>query len=312
MSLRTLVTGAAGFLGSHLLSQLLNANGLAFGTARRPAADNILPADITDKSRLVEVIKQAAPEVIFHTASLTPAAAPKATMDDYLRVNVTGTLNVLEAAREAAPQARIILVTSSAMFGYAESPDGVISESSPLNPVNPYGVSKAAQHLVGYQYAVQHKLDIVRVCPFNLIGYGLPPGLVASDFARQIVAIERGEQEAVIRVGDLGAKRDFLDVQDAVDALIALANAGKSGEAYNLASARAVSINQVLETLISLSTHQLRTEPFATVVPNAVPIQIGSHGKLSAITGWQSKISLQQSLADVLAYWRTVKVEEKV
>ncbi len=312
MTSRALVIGAGGFLGGHLLKRLSASNVSAVGTARQPHSDNILAADITDKLRLVEIFKQTTPEVIFHVASLTPAAAPKATLDDYLRVNVAGTLNVLEAAREVAPQARIVLVTSSAMFGYAEAADGVIHETSALNPVNPYGVSKATQHLIGYQYAVQYKLDIVRVCPFNLIGYGLPSGLVASDFARQIVAIERGEQEPIIRVGDLSAKRDFLDVQDAVRALIDLAAHGKSGGSYNLASAQAVPISAVLDMLVHLSTRLMQVEPFPNAAKNAVPIQIGSYAKLNAITGWQPHIALQQSLVDVLAYWRTVKVEETV
>lgn len=312
MTSRAFVIGAGGFLGSHLFNQLVSEHWTVFGTARQPRSAVLHAADVTDKPRLIELIKQVAPEVIFHTAAITPASAPKATLDDYLRVNVSGTLNVLEAARQSAPQARIVLVTSSAMFGYAESADGVIHETSALNPVNPYGVSKAAQHLIGYQYAIQYKMDIVRICPFNIIGYGQPLGLVASDFAHQIVAIECGEQEPVIRVGDLSAKRDFLDVQDSVRALIALASAGVSGESYNLASAQAVTVKTVLDTLVSMSDHSMQVETFPNAAKNAVPIQIGSHAKLSAATGWQPQVSLEQSLANVLTYWRTVKIEGKV
>lgn len=312
MTMRALVIGAGGFLGSHLYARLSTLDWAVVGTARGSNLPSLLDVDITDKPRLREAAAQSAPHIVFHVASLTPAAAPKATLEDYLRVNVMGTANVLEVVREAAPDARVVLVTSSAMFGQPTTVDGVIDENSPLNPVNAYGVSKAAQHLIGYQYAVQHKLDVIRVCPFNLTGYGLPRGLVASDFAHQIVAVEQGEQEPVIRVGDLSAKRDFLDVQDAVHALIALAEKGIRGESYNLASGHAIPVADLLNKLIALSPAAVRAETFPNAVKNNVPIQIGSHAKLAAVTGWQPQIPFEQSLANVLAYWRTVNNEGSV
>src|SRR5207249_637186 len=123
-------------------------------------------------------------------------------------INMMGTFNLLEAVRQMTPSAEVILVTSSAMYGYAQSADGVLYETSPLAPVNPYGVSKAAQHLLGYQYATQHNLRVIRVCPFNLVGPGLPKGLVASDFAYQLASIKAGLQEPMIEVGDLSTRRD--------------------------------------------------------------------------------------------------------
>ncbi len=308
---KALVTGAAGFLGGHLLQRLEALGWEVTGTARQ-AQDRLLACDINDAEHLAEIVSQSKPDVIFHIAALTPAAAPSATADDYLRVNVSGTLNLLEATRKAVPNARVVLVTSSAMYGIAEADDGVIHEDSALLPVNPYGVSKATQHLIGYQYHVQYKLDVVRVCPFNLMGYGLPKGLVASDFAKQIVAIERGLQEPIIRVGDLSAKRDFLDVQDAISALVGLANTGKAGEAYNLASAQAIPISDLLDEMISTSSQPIEIQLRPNITKNTVPIQIGSHDKLAATTGWKPQVSLKQSLSDVLAYWRTVQIEEKL
>jgi len=306
---KALVTGAAGFLGGHLLKRLESMGWQVTGTARQ-AKDGLLACDINDAERLAEIVSQATSEVIFHVASLTPATAPKATAQDFLQVNVSGTLNLLDAARKFVPNARIILVTSSAMYGVAETADGVIREESALRPANPYGVSKATQHLIGYQYHVQHKLDVVRVCPFNLMGYGLPIGLVASDFAKQIVAIERGLQEAIIHVGDLSAKRDFLDVQDAVNALVGLVSDGKAGESYNLASAEAIAISDLLNDMIAMSDKPIEVQVRPNVIKNTVPIQIGAHDKLTTVTGWNAQVPLKQSLADVLAYWRTVKVEE--
>ncbi len=308
---KALITGAGGFLGGHLFKRLESLGWEVSGTARQ-AQERLLACDINDAERLTEIVSQAMPDVIFHAAALTPATAPKATAQDFLQVNVSGTLNLLEAARKFVPSARVILVTSSAMYGVAEASDGVIHEESALRPVNPYGISKATQHLIGYQYHVQYKMDVVRVCPFNLIGYGLPKGLVASDFAVQIVAIERGLQEPIIRVGDLSGKRDFLDVQDAVSALLDLVSDGKAGESYNLASAQAVSISDLLTDMISMSSQPIEVRPRANITPNPVPIQIGAHDKLAAATGWKPQVSLKKSVSDVLAYWRTVQVEEKL
>ncbi|MBA3872220.1 MAG: NAD-dependent epimerase/dehydratase family protein [Anaerolineae bacterium] len=307
---RALVTGAAGFLGTHLLKRLDSPGWQATGIGRQVTSPNTLACDITDASRVAEVVSQTLPDVIFHAAALMPAAASSATADDFLRVNVGGTLNLLEAVRNFVPHARVMLVTSSAMYGIAEAADGVIHEESTLRPVNSYGMSKATQHLIGYQFYAQYKLDVVRVCPFNLIGYGLPKGLVASDFAAQIVAIERGQQEAIIRVGDLSGKRDFLDVQDAVSALVSLVEAGRAGESYNLASAQAVPIIELLHDMLSMSKAAIEVQPRPNIVKNAVPIQIGAHDKLTALTGWTPQIALKQSLSDVLAYWRTVKIKE--
>lgn len=302
---RALITGAAGFLGGHLLSHMAGLGWQATGTGLAATLPNMLACDLTNATAVAGLVQQTAPEVIFHTAALTPASAPKASYSDYMTVNVNGTVNLLEAVRQHVPDARVILVTSSAMYGLPSAADGIIHEDSPLRPVNAYGVSKASQHLVGYQFTAQHQLDVVRVCPFNLIGYGLPKGLAAADFAAQIVAVERGKQPPIIRVGDLSGQRDFLDVADAVSALIALVEAGQSGEAYNLASAEAVSMHSLLTTLLAMSEQSIRVEPRTALIPNTVPVQIGLHDKLTAATAWQPRVALAQSLADVLAYWRS-------
>jgi GDP-4-dehydro-6-deoxy-D-mannose reductase len=303
---RALVTGAAGFLGQQLTHHLSKAGWLVIGIGRhtRPDAPWVTVCDINDSASLTTLIKNFAPDVIFHAAALTPASAPQALASDFYQVNLNGSLNVLEAARQHVPTARVILVTSSAMYGRVVSADGMVYEDSPLYPVNAYGVSKAAQHLLGYQYAVQHHLDVMRICPFNLIGPGLPLGLVASDFASQIAAIERGEQEAVITVGNLNAQRDFLDVRDATQGLLAAAERGRAGESYNLSSGMAITIRTVLDVLVDQSTVAIQVQQRPDAAPNPVPIQIGANTKLIAETGWNPTITPVQSLVDVLTFWR--------
>jgi GDP-4-dehydro-6-deoxy-D-mannose reductase len=303
---RALVTGAAGFLGQQLTDALSKSGWLVIGIGRqtRPDAPWVTVCDLNDSARLTTLIANFAPEVIFHAAALTPAAAPRAAASDFYQVNLIGSLNVLEAARQHVPNVRVILVTSSAMYGRVASADGMVYEDSPLNPVNLYGVSKAAQHLLGYQYAAQYGMDVVRICPFNLIGPGLPLGLVAADFAHQIVAIERGQQEAVITVGNLDAQRDFLDVRDAAQGLLAAAERGVTGESYNLSSGMAITIRTVLDVLVDHSKVSIEVKQRPDAPANPVPIQIGVNTKLSTATGWNMTNPTTQSLTDVLTFWR--------
>ncbi len=323
MTRQILVTGANGFVGSWLATELVAKGYAVYGLGRevtpqpplhtdltprpplrkRRGGEDYFPCDVTDANRLNEIIRDVAPEVVIHLASLTMASGKPAAVD-YYRVNVIGTLNLLEAVRQHAPSARVILATSSAMYGIPTSPDGVINEDHPLRPVNPYGVSKAAQHLMGYQYVAQHGLNIIRVCPFNLIGPGQPADLAAPTFARQIVAIERGEQEPVLVTGDLSASRDFLDVRDAAKAYVSLIGHGQAGESYNLASGQGVMVGDMLNQLISLSGLNVSVQPRDPLTSSPIPAQIGSNRKLIEATGWQPRISLEQSLADLLTEWR--------
>jgi RHS repeat-associated protein len=198
----------------------------------------------------------------------------------------------------------VIVVTSSAMYGHASLHGAALAEDSRLLPVSSYGVSKAAQHLLGYQYAVQYGLRVVRACPFNLLGPGLPRGLVAADFAYQLAAIEAGWQGPVIAVGSLHTSRDFLDVRDACVAYRLLALHGEPGESYHVSSGRAVSIRDLLDMLIARSglpvTVEQRRE---TPDRSGIESQVGDNAKLREI-GWEPVISLEQSLGDTLAYWR--------
>lgn len=256
--------------------------------------------DVSEAESVGQVVRAIAPDAVFHLAAVTPVTALSA--DQYYRVNVLETLNLLEATRQFAPAASFLLATSSAMYGRTVTPDGVIHEATPLLPVNAYGVSKAAQHLMGYQYADQYKLRVIRVCPFNLVGHGLPRGLVASDFAFQLAAIEAGGQEPIISVGHLSAGRDFLDVRDAVRAYRLLIEVGKPGDHYKLASGRAVRISDLLDILIEQSglIVEVRERSGAAAVANPIPIQIGSNTRLCAAIDWSPEIPIEQSLSEVL------------
>lgn len=305
MPLKALITGAGGFSGYHLQRELQD-TWQVIALDRVPSAanaPNYLVCDVTDSERLTHIIRSSLPDAIFHLAGVT--AAYTQTPETFYHVNFLGTLNLLEAVRQNSPAAKVLIVTSSAMYGRLPPGETVFTEESPLRPVNAYGVSKAMQHHLGYQYAVQYGLQVIRVCPFNLIGPRLPRGLVASDFAYQIAAIEAGWQEPVIEVGDLRAGRDMLDVRDAVRAYHLLLEHGQAGETYNVAAGEAIVIGDLLSILLEKSNVKVTIKVREGARnPSLIPAQIGDSSKLKAATGWQPRISIEQSLHDTLNFWR--------
>jgi len=174
-----------------------------------------------------------------------------------------------------------------------------------LRPLNPYAVSKIAQDMLGYQYHLSHGLYVVRVRPFNHIGPRQGLGFVVPDFASQIARIEAGLQEPVVRVGYLSARRDFADVRDMVRAYVLALERGTPGTVYNIGSSKGYAIHEVLDMLLSLSDCQVRVEVDAERLrPSDVREAVCDCRHFCADTGWAPTISLEQSLRDVLDYWR--------
>jgi GDP-4-dehydro-6-deoxy-D-mannose reductase len=223
-----------------------------------------------------------------------------------------GTLSILGAAREMCPDSVILCTSSSAVYGRA-SPDILpISEDQPFAPTNPYAASKVAQEMIAYQQFARHALHIIRTRAFNLTGPGESAHFVTSAFACQIAEIEAGLREPIIRVGNLDSVRDFTDVRDVVRAYQLLAKKGEPGEVYNICSGQGISIRNLLDTLLDLSTESdisVQVDS-SRLQPADVPIQVGDANKLRALTGWSPAIPLRQTLEDVLDYWRMYITEE--
>ncbi|MGD2206193.1 MAG: GDP-mannose 4,6-dehydratase, partial [Anaerolineae bacterium] len=180
-----------------------------------------------------------------------------------------------------------------------------IDEDTPLRPVNAYATSKVTQDMLGLQYHLTHKLHTIRVRSFNHIGPRQRVGFVASDFASQIAAVELGLQEPILDVGNLEARRDFSDVRDVVRAYVMLITHGEPGQVYNVGSGESHAIQELLDDLLMMSqTHiTLRQDP-ARMRPSDVPEMICDATRLQACTGWQATIPFEQSLRDILEYWR--------
>jgi GDP-4-dehydro-6-deoxy-D-mannose reductase len=312
---RCLITGAGGFLGSHLVEFLLAQGVTVWGTVHRDATNiehlqpglTVLPCDILDKQRLTAVVAELEPDVVVHLAAHTSPMLSWQDAETTFRVNVSGTLCLLDAVREAGSDPVVVVACSSAEYGLASENGIPIKESGEFRPASPYGVSKVAADILSRLYWQAHGMRIVRVRPFFVVG-PRKTGDVCSDFARGIVAVEKGRSDSV-RVGNLEAVRDFLDVRDTVSALWLLAEKGAPGEVYNVCSGVGRSVREVLELLIALAGNEIQYQ----VVPEKMRSHdvctcIGDNGKLKAL-GWRPEISFERTLADMLDYWRGLEQE---
>ena len=305
-----LITGAAGFAGRHLVALLESSTsweivGLArtaagLGERTRPVA-----CDLRDADHLRRVIQRFRPDVNVHLAA--QSYVPKAIADPAatLANNILGQVNLLESVIDVGLSPRIVIASSSEIYGAVESGELPVSENAALRPENPYAVSKATQDLLGYQYSVSRGLDIVRARPFNHTGPGQSDRFVLSGFARQIAEAEAGKVEPTILTGNLDAERDFLDVRDVVQAYLLLAERGERGGVYNIASGTPRRIGDLLETLVGFATQPLTTrlDP-ARMRPSDVPVVFGDTSRLVERTGWLPQIPIETTLLETLDYWR--------
>ncbi|RKD32268.1 GDP-mannose 4,6-dehydratase [Thermohalobacter berrensis] len=310
--MKALITGINGFVGGYLSEYLLTCNMQVFGTYLNKIDKNILgkniktfKLDITDKKETLEVLKKVRPDYIFHLAAQSSAAIswkkPQLTMD----VNINGTINLLENIKELNLDSRILLIGSSEEYGFVKSEDIPINEDQELKPGNPYAVSKISQTMMGQVYSRAYDMDIVIVRAFNHIGPKQSPVFVASDFAKRIAEIEKGKFKPVLLVGNLEAERDFTDVRDIVKAYYLLALKGQKGEIYNVGSGKSYKIQYILDTLLSLSNVDIKIEKDPNRMrPSDVPIVQCDNTKITRLTGWEPEYSIEETLKDVLQYWR--------
>ena len=314
--MRALITGVAGFAGSFLAEYCLAQDGVQVAglvrSRRRlghaaPLAARIavVEADLRNGAAVDQVIAETQPDVVFHLAgqSFVPLAFhdPTGTLLD----NAVGQLNVIQALLRHRPAARLLVVGSGAEYGLVRRDDNPVDEGVPLRPIDPYGVSKVTQDLLGFQYFVSHHVQAVRVRPFNHTGPRQSDVFVASRFARQIAEMEAGLAAPELRVGNLAAVRDFTDVRDMVSAYFVAGTRGEPGEVYNLGSGRGRTIEELLGILTRQSTVALtvREDP-ALFRPLDVPALVCDARKFRAHSGWAPHIPLEHTLGDVLEYWR--------
>jgi GDP-4-dehydro-6-deoxy-D-mannose reductase len=317
---RALITGASGFVGEHLCAYLLaHADWELAGTVypqpveARPRDPRLVlrHIDLRDPGSVRALLGEMQPDAIFHLAAQSFVPTSFADPWDTLENNVRGQLNLLEAVRRSERQVRVLVVGSNEEYGAPQPGELPQTEESPLRPSNPYAVSKVAQDFLGFQYFLAYGMPIVRVRPFNHTGPGQTPRFVVPAFASQIARIESGLQEPLLKVGNLDVARDFTDVRDIVRAYYLAVAQGEPGEVYNLASGRPQSVRALLEALLSHCRVEIRVEQDPALYrPVDVPVAYGSAEKFCRLTGWKPEIPFEQTLQDVLEYWReqTLKV----
>jgi len=300
--MRFLVTGIAGFVGRHLARHLLARGDQVSGTyiGELPdlggigGAPELYEADLMDAPALARVIREADPEAIVNLAGLSHVGESWKRMADYFRVNVLGTENLLLAAAGR----RVVIASSAEVYGSVPPERQPIVEDEVVDPHTPYALTKAAAERLAFARGA------VVARSFNLVGPGQAPGFALPAFAAQLAAIARGEQEPVLRVGNLSARRDFVHVEDGAAAYRVLAAEGRPGEVYNLASGKAPSIGEALERLMAISGVAARVEPDpARMRPVDLPLLSGDNRRLRAL-GWQPRRTLDDALADL---WATLR-----
>lgn len=305
---RVLVTGCSGFLASHLL-KLLQQDGKSkiFGITEVPGFSyphvEVCQMDIRRRDDMFHLLQNIRPDITFHLAAVTNVGF--AWKNPYLtyEVNFFGSSNLLEAILPVAPHSRLVLMSSAEV--YRSDGKTPINEGSPTQSQNPYALSKLVMEMLGDLYWKTHGLNVCKLRAFNFTGPGQDVKFVASDFASQIAAIEKGKQEAVIRVGNLAAIRDFSDVRDMARYVQVIGQRGKAGEVYNLGSGRSYSINKILDILLSLARKSIRVEVDAEKFRPLDNPQINSDcSRIKTEFGLRPEFAMEKTLFDLLNYWR--------
>jgi nucleoside-diphosphate-sugar epimerase len=292
---RVLVTGADGFVGRVLLARLRERGAEAVASDRAEL-------DVTDEARVRAQVAALRPDAVAHLAAISFVPEAEADRGRAFRVNYLGTRNVLAAVAAAAPRARVLLVSSSAVYGPATAGAPPFDESAPLRPASAYARTKAAADLLGAAWAAQG-LAVWRVRPWNHTGAGRPARFVESSFARQLAEIEAGLRPPRLEVGALDSQRDFLHVEDVVAAYLALLEGRAEPGAYNVASGSGITIRALLERLLA------HTRASPEVVVDAARLRapdasVGSAARLTAATGWAPRRTVDMALAELLEDWR--------
>jgi GDP-4-dehydro-6-deoxy-D-mannose reductase len=306
--MRILVTGAAGFVGGHLLENLLAAGHDVAATTITPwvppvgVTHDVL--DVRDKDAVREMVERRSPDALIHLAAQSSPRRSWEASDETYAVNVGGASHLLEAL-VPLPQTRVLLVGSAQEYGNRDLGRPIL-ETDPLKPTSPYGVSKVAQELVGALYRQQYGMPVMVARPFNHTGPGQTSEYAIGSFCAQVAEIERGARPPSMTVGWLGARRDFLDVRDVVNAYRLLVEKGQPGEVYNVASGRAERMGDLLDILLQAAglLGQVDVVASAEPRPGDPELLVGDAHKLMDGLGWRAEIPIATSLVDTLDFYR--------
>lgn len=310
--MRALITGIYGFVGYHLTHHLRDSGYEVAGFTLESDIDpkafsdyvKTYIGDLRNQESLTKSINDFSPDLIFHLAALSSVKLSFENPAETFAINIMGTLNLLEAASRAKPSPRVLLVSSSEIYGQLKPEDIPVKETALLAPVNPYGVSKAAADMLGYQYYKAYGLPVFRVRAFSHSGPRQSTQAVLSDWALQAAKIELGLAIPEIKVGNLDVTRDYTDVRDTVRAYTDIVNKGIPGEAYNVCSGQGYNLRELLTWIASFTSKKTRIihDPSRNR-PVDIPVLIGSPEKVKSGVGWKPNIEFRRTLNDIYGYW---------
>ena len=315
--MRVLITGITGFVGSHLADYILSLPEAieVYGLARwRSPLDNIKHlgdaitlkyGDLADQGSLIRILQDIKPDYLFHLAAQSYVVTSFDAPIDTLQTNIIGTANLLEAVRISKIDPTILICSSSEVYGRVNESDVPIKEDCPFRPASPYAVGKVGEDMIAFQYWRSYDIKTIRTRMFSHEGPRRGSVFVMSNFAKQVAMIEKGMQEAVVKVGNLNSIRTFADVRDTVRAYWMVMKC-PPGEVYNIGGNDTMTIAEMLRSLLQLSIVKpikIEVDP-ARLRPSDVTLQIPDTTKFRKATGWEPEIPFEKTLKDTLDYWR--------
>jgi GDP-4-dehydro-6-deoxy-D-mannose reductase len=303
--MKVLITGASGFTGIHMIDFLSTQQDIRiFALARKiPAhvasAQNIswVEGDILNPDKIIKTISAVEPDAIIHLAGLN-----RGPLQDLQQTNVTGTQNILETAFNVNPNCRILVISSSAIYGYAGN--FPIPESTHLQPLSEYGISKAAQDILCQKFHTTKGSLVAVARPFNLVGPGLPTSFVCGRIVQQVIEIEQGKRTSLDLL-EIQSCRDFIDVRDVVKAYWMILTHTKfrdecAGKTFNIGSGKSCAVSTVINLLEKITGNEFKVHLPASSPPITIPSQLSDNTRIHRITGWKPHISLKESLSDMV------------
>ncbi len=311
--MKILVMGATGFVGSYLMERAIAEGHEVLGTSYNPTIeprdwaafqDRVVRCDIRYREQTSQVIESFRPDVVYLlSAQSYPAlswTAPAETLD----TNVVGTTNVFESIRAAGIDPVVVVACSSAQYGEVAAEDIPVKESHPLRPLHPYGISKVATEMLALQYWANWRIRSVCARIFNTTG-ARKSGDVCADLTQRVARIEAGQIAPVLKVGNQDTWRAITDVRDLATALELLAAKGEPGEVYNISGARTYQIRDIVERVVGAARVPVSVETDQALLrPSDEKVIFGDSSRLVERTGWSQQVGLDETLADMLAYWR--------
>ncbi len=305
-SKKVIITGGGGFVGKYLSQYLVEQGFVVYGFDRHGSdIPNITTViiDILDKEKVDKYIQQISPTHLIHLAAQSSVKKSWDNPTQTISINVEGTRNILESITLHTPKCTVLIISSAEIYGTPKILP--ITEQTPINPNNPYAESRKQQEELCQNFITKNKLNLIIARSFPHTGAGQSDQFVCSNFAKQIALIEANQQPPILTVGNLEAKRDFTDVRDVVRAYHLLITTPHTSGVFNVCSAKSIPISSILSTLQTFSTSKITIKQDPDKMrPSDIPNMVGSNTKLQQATNWKPIIPINQTLQEILHYWR--------